>query len=283
MTAEPAPACAAEAEAVAWLQDELDGPRARAYEVHLRTCAPCQQAVADARAILIALADRPPLTRRRRPGPALAGLLAAALLLLAVQLITSDLAGDERSGGELLAGTASWHLQHLAEDGTWYEGVPRGLGSRKVGLHALALMALSREAEARPDAAHREAVVRAARWLVDGQGADGGFGLDVDPGSMDHVLATASLVEAWAATRSDQLGAPLDGALALLAAAPRGPDAAGAWATATLHRAAQLGLVDGPVAPPVSPRQVLASLGPADRLGPLVARSLAVLDQRVFE
>jgi len=284
--------CRWEHEAVAWIQSELTPTEAARFEEHLEGCSSCRRFVRDGRRILAALSPRPVLRSPawRAPAAAAAVLLTA---LLAVQLITEAMRSPPPAAGDAVA----WIQARLGPDGTWDPALWKRMPGAAIGMHALATLALAESCAERADL--RDDAVRAARWLVDRQGEDGGIGLPPHP--LHHPVATAALVETWHATEDETVGRAAEAAVDYLVrttggAAPGGfakDTARLAWTRVALGRVVETPggeAPDAPVAPPAvavgdaaAPAAIrhlaLATPAPhaADAMGDLFAASVSVL------
>lgn len=277
--------CRWEQEAVAWLQSELGPSDSVRFEHHLAGCAACRRFVEDGRRILDGL--------RRRPAKRATAwrMRAAAALLLLSAALAVQLVPDEAPPADPVRGEAvGWIQSRLGPEGTWDPSLWVGFPGASIGMHALATMALAEGCDRRPEL--RADAVRAARWLIEHQGEDGGIGLPPHP--LHHPVATVALIEIWHATQDEDVGRAARSAVDYLTSAALGgrptrlirDTAPMAWTEVALSRADVDGT--GSLAPPLTEvdggqtalRQ-LALARPAnhaaDAMGDLFTASLTVL------
>jgi len=175
---------------------------------------------------------------------------------------------------------ARWLAQLVGPDGRFES--PDGAARRAtpVGLHGLALLALTRSDEDRPDGpTDPAAIARAAEWLLAQQAPDGGLA-DAD---QDHALGTVALVEAWQRTHAPDVRVAAEHAVACLLereawGGAHIDAAAAAWALEALAAAQDAGLArDARAAIDRTRARLVAELGGA--VDPATLRAAALSPQ----
>lgn len=323
MTPEP---CPHEHNAVAWIQAELSADQAQRFAEHLVSCSPCQGFLRDAESLLQNLGGSPALSRapdqraapnqnaaplathlrtqtQRSWAPRLALVAAAAALVLAV-VNTLNVSAPLTAPAD--STPLAWIEAHLSHTGTWPVEATMGLRAQQVGLHSMALMALTCGAAEDLTAERRARIAMAAEWLVAQQNDDGSLGPSQAPSwgrgaataDFDHVVGTRALLESWTLLGAPSLGQAATHALEYLASsapptelpsgsasmstvrdARRGPgnhDAQGAlrtWRHATLARATTVGLAPSGSTLPPAPAQGWDELAYGSIAAPLTHRA----------
>lgn len=290
MTAEqelqhPAEECELQAQAVAWLQGELEAGERTMFEDHLRGCGDCTELVRDARKILASWVPHRAAPNRRMGRPLLAA--AAALLLLASGLVLGGFWGSPAalpaSADDSQVSALGWIEGRLSADGSFDPASWPALGAgQQVGVHAFAVLALARGSAEAASPARSAHVSRAAHWLLARQDVDGRLGQAWSAGRFDHAVATLALLEAWHLTGEEQLRRAADLAVGYALhtqawAAGAGPAGeVGVWTLAALLRARELGWQELPL------DAAIARVGVASRTmtDPLIGADL--LSERSF-
>ncbi len=255
--------CPRQCDAVAWVQGELDETDHESFAQHLDTCPSCRAVALDTKSIIRSFASAP-RTREDRWGVrtsvgAVAAAAAAVLVSIVLRESPQENAGIETQAGELLRTTAfdggaaiEWMESRLGEDGTWDPSSWSRFGAEGVGMHAFALLALTRGAELDPQPARLKHVEEAAKWLVRQQDEAGLIGMPLTAGRFDHPVATLALLESWRLTGQRDLREAADSAVRHIADHQQPHEVwnptqnAGhrAWTVGALLRAEELGWPD---------------------------------------
>lgn len=195
---------------------------------------------------------------RRRVGVALAVLLGVPAGVLVWRMSTAPAVATPATRAD-----AGWLAAQVGPDGALPdEGVAP---SSRVGLQGLALVALARGA-LEPAEPERDAIARAAAWLIRRQAPDGAL----SSADEDHALATLALVEAFGVTDEAALRDGAERALANLlqrqAWGGAGGVAAAAWSLEALFAAREAGLSGARLAEARARERLVAAVGaPLDR------------------
>ena len=215
---------------VGYVRGEVSGEELSRFERHLSECDACRERVSEIRAVVARLRQLEPeplsrdlapdvLARIPRPAPpalhvARIAVLAACLLLIlwGGWTLRDSLRTAEPEG--MIANEVTLALDWLASaqeaDGSWDPGKWGGQSNYRTALTGLALLAFVNADGTPAEARYREAVERAAAYLVSRQSTKSGrFGPFFSGAPYNHGIATVALLETYARTRDADLRTPL--------------------------------------------------------------------------
>lgn len=226
--------CRWEESAPAYVLGELSPAERAAFTAHAAGCAACRGEVEAAREVLARLAALPPEPPGRDLAPAIlaqipraaaprarrAPLAAAAAVLLAAASVwtlsrrpppATAPPAHAAAPASPVANALAWLASAQGADGLWDAARWGGHDNFTVAVTGLSLMAFLETGPV--GEAHAAAADRAARALLRAQDAGGHFGRRAGGSLYNHAIATAALLDLYAARRRDGGGADLRGAI----------------------------------------------------------------------
>lgn len=238
--------CPEEESVVGYVRGELSGDELASFERHLSECDACRERVSEIRELIGRLRELKPepvsrdlapdiLARIPRPVPPALHVMRIAVLAACLLLILwggwtlrDSLRPAEPEGR--IANEVTLALDWLASaqeaDGSWDPGKWGGRSRYRTALTGLALLAFINADGTPAEARYREAVERAAAYLVSRQSKSGRFGPFFSGAPYNHGIATVALLETYARTRDAKLRAPLGRAVHFIKARQ---DERGGW------------------------------------------------------